>query len=68
MDLQAQDRAHRIGQLKPVKIYRLITEGTIEERIVGRAELKMRLDNFVIQQVDFNINNIRGDLRMLVNH
>lgn len=50
MDLQAQDRAHRIGQTKPVKIYRLITEDSVEKRIVERAEMKMRLDTFVIQQ------------------
>lgn len=50
MDLQAQDRAHRIGQTKSVKIYRLITEDSVEKRIVERAEMKMRLDTFVIQQ------------------
>lgn len=50
MDLQAQDRAHRIGQKKTVKIYRLITEDSVEKRIVERAEMKMRLDTFVIQQ------------------
>jgi len=50
VDLQAQDRVHRIGQTKPVSIYRLITEGAIEEKIVERAEVKLRLDALVIQQ------------------
>eukprot|EP00042_Codosiga_hollandica_P043781 m.421015 g.421015 ORF g.421015 m.421015 type:complete len:1024 (+) comp56643_c0_seq2:174-3245(+) len=50
MDLQAQDRAHRIGQKKQVRIFRFITEGTVEERIVEKAEMKLRLDALVIQQ------------------
>lgn len=50
VDLQAQDRAHRIGQTKQVRIFRLITENTVEERIVERAEMKLRLDQVVIQQ------------------
>ncbi|XP_067142954.1 SWI/SNF-related matrix-associated actin-dependent regulator of chromatin subfamily A member 5 [Centruroides vittatus] len=50
MDLQAMDRAHRIGQTKAVKVFRLITENTVEERIVERAEIKLRLDTVVIQQ------------------
>lgn len=45
-----QDRAHRIGQTKRVKVFRLITENTVEERIVERAEIKLRLDTVVIQQ------------------
>lgn len=45
-----QDRAHRIGQKKPVKVFRLITDNTVEERIVERAEMKLRLDSIVIQQ------------------
>ena len=45
-----QDRAHRIGQQKQVHVFRFITESTVEERIVERAEMKLRLDNVVIQQ------------------
>ena len=33
--LQAQDRAHRIGQTKPVKVYRLVTTGSVEEKVIG---------------------------------
>ncbi|CAM6002370.1 unnamed protein product [Sphagnum balticum] len=50
VDLQAMDRAHRIGQTKQVRVFRLITESTVEERIVERAEIKLRLDAVVIQQ------------------
>lgn len=45
-----QDRAHRIGQQKQVRVFRFITENTVEERIVERAEMKLRLDSIVIQQ------------------
>ncbi|KAK3913636.1 Chromatin-remodeling complex ATPase chain Iswi [Frankliniella fusca] len=50
MDLQAMDRAHRIGQKKQVRVFRMITENTVEEKIVERAEVKLRLDKLVIQQ------------------
>ena len=50
MDLQAMDRAHRIGQKKQVRVFRLITENTVEEKIVERAEVKLKLDKLVIQQ------------------
>ena len=44
------DRAHRIGQQKQVRVFRFITENTVEEKIVERAEVKLRLDKLVIQQ------------------
>ncbi|KAH8583566.1 SNF2L with a SWI SNF2 like ATpase and a Myb domain [Cryptosporidium sp. chipmunk genotype I] len=50
MDLQAMDRAHRIGQKKPVTVYRFVTEKTVEERIVERAAKKLKLDSLIIQQ------------------
>ena len=44
------DRAHRIGQTKQVYVYRFITEGSVEERMLERAAQKLRLDQLVIQQ------------------
>jgi SWI/SNF-related matrix-associated actin-dependent regulator of chromatin subfamily A member 5 len=49
-DLQAMDRAHRIGQLKQVKVYRFVTDNAIEEKVLERAAQKLRLDQVVIQQ------------------
>ena len=40
---QASDRAHRLGQLRPVTIYRLIVAGTIEEKIIGLHKSKREL-------------------------
>ncbi|CDI77734.1 chromatin remodelling complex protein SNF2L, putative [Eimeria acervulina] len=50
MDLQAMDRAHRIGQKKKVVVYRFVTGSTVEERIVERAAKKLKLDSLVIQK------------------
>mgnify|MGYP006275187799 CR=1 FL=1 len=49
-DLQAQDRAHRIGQKKMVNVYRLIYKDSIKEKIYQRAVKKLYLDAVVIQQ------------------
>ena len=48
-DLQAMDRCHRIGQTKPVHVYRLVTEQTVEEKIIERAHQKLKLDAVVVQ-------------------
>ena len=50
MDLQAMDRAHRIGQKKQVNVLRLICEDTVEVQMLKRAEIKLHLDAMVIQQ------------------
>ncbi|KAF8868013.1 P-loop containing nucleoside triphosphate hydrolase protein, partial [Gymnopilus junonius] len=48
-DLQAMDRAHRIGQKKQVYVFQFITEGSVEERMLERAAQKLRLNQLVIQ-------------------
>eukprot|EP01133_Synstelium_polycarpum_P000248 gene248-301_t len=49
-DLQAMDRAHRIGQKKVVNVYRLITSGTLEEKIMGLQRFKLNIANTVVNQ------------------
>ena len=51
VDLQAMERAHRIGQTKPVRVYRLICRGSVEERMVMRAEKKLFL-NAIVGETD----------------
>ena len=51
---QASDRAHRIGQLRPVTIYRLVTKGTIEERIVGLHQQKRGLADSLLEESDMS--------------
>ena len=64
IDSQAMDRAHRLGQTKQVTVYRLITKGTIEERIRKRALQKEEVQRVVITGgdgggVDFNTRDRR---------
>lgn len=56
-DLQAMDRAHRIGQTKQVFVYRFVVEHAIEEKVLERAAHKLRLDQLVIQQGGSNRNS-----------
>lgn len=49
-DLQAMDRAHRIGQTKVVQVFRLVTPNTMEEKMIERQTLKLKLDNMIIQK------------------
>ncbi|GMM27306.1 RSC chromatin remodeling complex ATPase subunit [Martiniozyma asiatica (nom. inval.)] len=53
-DLQAQDRAHRIGQKNAVQILRLITDDSVEEMILERAHQKLDIDGKVIQAGKFD--------------
>ncbi|XP_021436069.2 lymphoid-specific helicase isoform X3 [Oncorhynchus mykiss] len=52
-DLQAQDRCHRIGQTKPVVVYRLVTANTIDQKILERASAKRKLEKMVIHKKKF---------------
>ncbi|KIO28601.1 hypothetical protein M407DRAFT_6651 [Tulasnella calospora MUT 4182] len=64
-DLQAMDRAHRIGQTKQVVVFRFITEGSVEERMQERAAQKLRLDQLVIQQGRQNPNKAANKEELL---
>lgn len=55
MDAQAQDRAHRIGQTKPVLIFRLVSAHTIETKIMQRATEKRKLEALVIAKGKFKM-------------
>ncbi|KAF8511891.1 P-loop containing nucleoside triphosphate hydrolase protein [Hysterangium stoloniferum] len=69
-DLQAMDRAHRIGQTKQVYVFRLITENSVEERMLERAAQKLRLDQLVIQQGHTKITKAtnKEELLDLIHH
>ncbi|KAE8685986.1 ATP-dependent DNA helicase DDM1 [Hibiscus syriacus] len=54
MDLQAMDRCHRIGQTKPVHVYRLATAQSVECRILKRAYSKLKLEHVVIGKGQFH--------------
>lgn len=46
--MQAIHRAHRIGQKKDVVVYRLVTQDSVEEKIVERAARKLRIDHLIM--------------------
>ncbi|XP_061490667.1 lymphoid-specific helicase isoform X2 [Rhineura floridana] len=52
-DLQAQDRCHRIGQTKPVVVYRFVTANTVDQKIVERAAAKRKLEKLIIHKNQF---------------
>ncbi|KAK4948149.1 putative ATPase [Elasticomyces elasticus] len=60
-DLQAMDRAHRIGQTKPVIVYRLATRGTVEETLLFKADAKRKLEKLIIQKGKFKSLLNNGD-------
>ncbi|XP_077585999.1 TATA-binding protein-associated factor 172 [Stigmatopora nigra] len=60
-DLQAMDRAHRIGQKRVVNVYRLITRGTLEEKIMGLQKFKMNIANTIISQENASLQSMGTD-------
>lgn len=61
-DLQAEARAHRIGQTKTVQIYRIVTKDSVEEDILERAKAKMVLDALVVQGLNVKAGIRENDL------
>uniref|UniRef100_A0A8C9VV69 Chromatin-remodeling ATPase INO80 n=1 Tax=Scleropages formosus TaxID=113540 RepID=A0A8C9VV69_SCLFO len=59
VDQQAMDRAHRLGQTKQVTVYRLICQGTIEERILQRAKEKSEIQRMVISGGNFKPDTLK---------
>ena len=63
-EAQASDRAHRIGQDKQVTVYKLITSGTVEERVLGLQQSKRKLLEQVFEESEAaNLSLGVGDLR-----
>ena len=58
---QAIARAHRIGQTKPVIVYRLVSERTVEERIVEIASQKLKIEHLAINDVRGNKPKLSAD-------
>ena len=54
MDAQAQDRAHRIGQRNEVRVFRLITNSPIEEKILATATDKKNLNSLAVEAGQFS--------------
>ncbi|EKX35088.1 hypothetical protein GUITHDRAFT_158768 [Guillardia theta CCMP2712] len=57
-DLQAMDRCHRIGQTKPVSVFRLITVQSVESKIFERASNKRKLELVAIARKRFKVKNL----------
>lgn len=60
-DLQAMDRAHRLGQKKVVNVYRLITRNTLEAKIMGLQQFKMNVANSVVTRQNESVDHMGTD-------
>ncbi|KAK4635844.1 TATA-binding protein-associated factor mot1 [Fulvia fulva] len=60
-DLQAMDRAHRIGQKKVVNVYRLVTRGTLEEKILNLQRFKIDVASTVVNQQNAGLGTMETD-------
>ncbi|PHH70892.1 hypothetical protein CDD80_5670 [Ophiocordyceps camponoti-rufipedis] len=60
-DLQAMDRVHRIGQKKVVNVYRLITRGTLEEKILSLQRFKIDVASTVVNQQNAGLSTMDTD-------
>ena len=60
-DLQAMDRAHRIGQAKTVNVYRLVTTGTVEEKVMALQKAKMEMSDAVVNTENSSLFSMGTD-------
>jgi len=60
-DLQAMDRAHRIGQKKVVNVYRIVTRGTLEEKILNLQRFKIDVASTVVNQQNAGLATMETD-------
>jgi SNF2 family DNA or RNA helicase len=58
---QATDRAHRIGQTRPVQVHRLVTEGTVEDRIARMLTAKRALAEAVLAGGEAALTELSDD-------
>jgi len=65
-DMQAQDRAHRIGQKNEVRVLRFVTSQSVEERILAAARYKLTVDEKVIQAGKFDNKSSGNDRRQML--
>jgi ATP-dependent helicase STH1/SNF2 len=61
MDLQAQDRAHRIGQRSDVSVFRMVTHSPVEEKILSRATEKLNMSELVVEAGKFDKSSVEND-------
>ncbi|KAF1935510.1 hypothetical protein EJ02DRAFT_484672 [Clathrospora elynae] len=60
-DIQAMDRAHRIGQKKVVNVYRIVTRGTLEEKILNLQRFKIDIASTVVNQQNAGLQSMQTD-------
>ncbi|KAF1958260.1 hypothetical protein CC80DRAFT_559169 [Byssothecium circinans] len=60
-DIQAMDRAHRIGQKKVVNVYRIVTRGTLEEKILNLQRFKIDVASTVVNQQNAGLGSMQTD-------
>ena len=58
VESQAMDRAHRIGQKKTVNVYKLVTQGTVEEKVMELQERKRQLFDALVQETEADLQGL----------
>ena len=58
---QATDRAHRIGQTRPVQVHRMVTQGTVEERVAELLRRKRSLADSVLARGETALTELSND-------